>query len=76
MAVTRDDVLKIAALANLHFAEEEMDAFTHQFQLILEYIAKLSEVDVSGVNPPATSRWRKISTSTCFARMKFKVLFR
>ena len=51
MAVTRDDVLKIAALANLHFAEEEMDAFTHQFQGILEYIAKLSEVDVSGVEP-------------------------
>ena len=51
MAVTRDDVLKIAALANLHFAEEEMDAFTHQFQRILEYIAKLSEVDVSGVEP-------------------------
>ena len=51
MAVTCDDVLKIAALANLHFAEEEIDAFTHQFQRILEYIAQLSEVEVSGVEP-------------------------
>jgi aspartyl-tRNA(Asn)/glutamyl-tRNA(Gln) amidotransferase subunit C len=51
MAITRDDVLKIAALANLHFTEEEAAAFTEQFQRILHYVEKLSEVDVSGVEP-------------------------
>ena len=51
MAITREDVLKIAKLANLHFDESETDAFTRQFQRILDYIEKLSEVDVQGIEP-------------------------
>jgi len=51
MGITRDEVLKIAALANLHFTEDDAAAFTEQFQRILHYIEKLSEVDVSGVEP-------------------------
>jgi aspartyl-tRNA(Asn)/glutamyl-tRNA(Gln) amidotransferase subunit C len=51
MAITRDEVLKIAALANLHFTEDEAAAFTEQFQRILHYVEKLSEVDVGGVEP-------------------------
>ena len=51
MAVTRDEVLKIADLAKLHFSETEIDAFVSQFQSILEYIEQLEEVDIGGVEP-------------------------
>ena len=51
MAVTRDEVLKIADLAKLHFSETEIDAFVSQFQRILEYIEQLKEVDIEGVEP-------------------------
>jgi len=51
MAITRDEVLKIADLAKLQFSEAELEAFTVQFQRILEYVEKLKEVDVEGVEP-------------------------
>jgi len=51
MAVTKDDVLKIAALAKLHFDENETDAFAGQFRRILDYIDNLKGVDVAGVEP-------------------------
>ena len=51
MAITRAEVLKIAALAKLHFSEAELDSFTAQFQHILDYIEKLEEVDIDGVAP-------------------------
>ena len=43
--------MKIAELAKLHFNEDEIEAFTGQFQRILEYIEKLKEVSVDGVEP-------------------------
>jgi aspartyl-tRNA(Asn)/glutamyl-tRNA(Gln) amidotransferase subunit C len=49
MPVTLDDVLKIADLAHLHFDEAEAEAFTRQFQHILDYIEKLREVDTAGI---------------------------
>ena len=51
MAITRSEVLKIAELAKLHFSETELEAFTAQFQHILDYIEKLKEVNVEGVEP-------------------------
>jgi len=51
MAITREEVLKIADLAKLHFSEAEIDAFVSQFQRILEYIEQLKEVDIKGVEP-------------------------
>jgi aspartyl-tRNA(Asn)/glutamyl-tRNA(Gln) amidotransferase subunit C len=51
VAISRDEVLKIAELAKLHFSEEDLDEFTLQFQRILDYIEKLKEVDVQGVAP-------------------------
>lgn len=51
MAITRDEVLKIAELAKLHFSETELEAFTFQFQRILDYVEKLKEVDVEGIPP-------------------------
>jgi aspartyl-tRNA(Asn)/glutamyl-tRNA(Gln) amidotransferase subunit C len=51
VAITRAEVLKIAALAHLQFSEPELEDFTAQFQHILNYIEKLKEVEVDGVAP-------------------------
>lgn len=51
MAVTKEDVLKIAKLAHLKFEEKELDPFTEQFQRILAYVEKLNELDTSDVEP-------------------------
>ncbi len=51
MGVTRDEVLKIAALAKLHFSEAELEEFTSQFKRILDYVEKLKEVNVEGIPP-------------------------
>lgn len=51
MAITRAEVGKIAELAKLHFEESELETFTGQFQHILAYIEKLTEVNVEGVDP-------------------------
>ncbi len=51
MAITRDEVLKIAELAKLHFDETEIDAFVSRFQRILDYIEQLEEVNIDGVEP-------------------------
>ena len=51
MSITHEEVLKIADLARLHFDEEELDAFTVQFQGILDYIEQLKQVNVEGIEP-------------------------
>lgn len=51
MAISRDQVSKIAELAKLHFSEEQLDAFTAQFQHLLDYIEQLKQVDVEAVEP-------------------------
>ena len=51
MSVSRNDVMKIAELSRLYFSQQELDAFTSQFQRILDYIEKLKEADVEGVPP-------------------------
>lgn len=51
MTITHAEVLKIAELAKLHFSEPELEAFTAQFQRILDYVEKLKEVRIEGVEP-------------------------
>ncbi len=51
MAISRDEVRKIAALARLHFTEEELAQFTEQFQRILDYIEQLKGVGIEGIAP-------------------------
>lgn len=67
MAITRNEVLRIAELANLEFSEAELDAFMAQFQHILDYIEKLKEVDVDGVEPTS-----QVSLTEDFARFMFR----
>jgi len=51
VSITRADVLKIAELAKLHFSEEEINAFTPQFQGILDFVEQLKQLNVEGVEP-------------------------
>lgn len=51
MSITREDVQKIADLANLYFSEEEMDAFALQFQRIFDYVEQLKQVNVEDIEP-------------------------
>ena len=51
MAIGRDEVLHIAKLANLEFSEEEVDRFTRQLSSILDYVARLNELDTSAIEP-------------------------
>jgi aspartyl-tRNA(Asn)/glutamyl-tRNA(Gln) amidotransferase subunit C len=49
--LSRDDVLGLAKLAKLDLTEEEIAKFQTELSEILGYVEKLSEVDVSGLEP-------------------------
>ena len=49
MAITKDDVTKVAALARLAISDKEADLYTVQLARILSHINKLSELDTTGV---------------------------
>ncbi len=51
MALSREDVLKIAELSRLEFKEAELAKFQSQLNNILEYVDKLSEVNTDNVEP-------------------------
>jgi len=44
MSVTREEVLRIAQLAELDVAEDQLSALAEQMSRILEYVAQLSAV--------------------------------
>lgn len=49
--VTRQDVQKIANLARLEIHENELEKFTGQMNNILDFIAKLNELDTKNIEP-------------------------
>jgi aspartyl-tRNA(Asn)/glutamyl-tRNA(Gln) amidotransferase subunit C len=51
MKISREDVLKVAALANLELSDVEVDTFRGHLDDILTYVDKLNEVDTSGIEP-------------------------
>ena len=53
MAISREDVLHVAALARLSLTEEEVSRAADQLSGILEHVAALSELDLEGVEPTA-----------------------
>jgi aspartyl-tRNA(Asn)/glutamyl-tRNA(Gln) amidotransferase subunit C len=53
MAISREDVLKIAGLARLELTEDEVMRLVRDLGGILEHVAELSHVDTSGVGPTA-----------------------
>jgi aspartyl-tRNA(Asn)/glutamyl-tRNA(Gln) amidotransferase subunit C len=51
MAISKDDVVHVARLARLALTEEELDRFAGQLDAILEAVGKVSELDLTGVEP-------------------------
>ncbi len=51
MALDREEVHRIAALARLALTAEEEERLTHQLGDILQAFAKLGSLDVDGVEP-------------------------
>ena len=51
MAITREQVLHVAALAQLGLTEEEVARFEGQLSAILESVGKIAELDLDGVEP-------------------------
>ena len=47
--MTKDEVIKVAALARLELTEKEIEQMTRQLDTILSYVAKLDELDTTGV---------------------------
>jgi aspartyl-tRNA(Asn)/glutamyl-tRNA(Gln) amidotransferase subunit C len=62
MAITREDVLHVAGLARLEIPEGEVEAVREQLGAILEAVGKVSELDLSDVEPTShpldlVNRW-------------------
>ncbi len=51
MSLSLDEVRRIAVLARLKLSPEEERTFQGQLSAILDYVAQLEELDVSGVEP-------------------------
>ena len=51
MAISGEDVLHVADLARLGLSGEEIERFGEQLNAILEAVGKVSELDLSGVEP-------------------------
>ena len=51
MAISRDEVLHVARLARLALTDEEVERLGEQLGAILEAVGKVSELDLSGVQP-------------------------
>lgn len=53
MAISRNDVAKVASLARLELSDVELDDMTRDLQGIVGFISSLDELDTSGVEPLA-----------------------
>ncbi len=51
MSISREEVKHVAYLARLEFSEEELDIYANQLANILNYVAKLNELDTSKIEP-------------------------
>jgi len=51
MALNQKEVEHLALLARLGITEEEKEKFTHELSSILDYVAKLNEIDTKNIKP-------------------------
>ena len=51
MSLTKDQVKKVAKLANLPLTSEEEEKYSEQLSKILEYVDQLDKVDTKNVEP-------------------------
>ena len=54
MMLTREEVEHIASLARLRLTEDEKARYREQLSAILDYMAKLKELDTAHIEPTAT----------------------
>jgi aspartyl-tRNA(Asn)/glutamyl-tRNA(Gln) amidotransferase subunit C len=71
MSISREEVLHVAHLARLEFSDEEVERFTTQLADILNYVAKLNELDTSEVEPT----YHAIPLSNVFRKDEVKPSF-
>jgi aspartyl-tRNA(Asn)/glutamyl-tRNA(Gln) amidotransferase subunit C len=53
LAITREQVLHVAKLARLELSDEELERMREQLSAILDAVGKVSELDLSEVEPTA-----------------------
>jgi aspartyl-tRNA(Asn)/glutamyl-tRNA(Gln) amidotransferase subunit C len=53
MTISREDVLRVAELAHLELTPAEVELYRGQLDEILNYVGKLQELDLTGVEPMA-----------------------
>lgn len=51
MKLSREDILKLARLSRLQLSEGEIASYQNELSAILEYVAQLDAVDVTGLQP-------------------------
>lgn len=51
MKISREEVLRVAELAQLELSDVEVEKYQQQLDSILDYIAKLNVVDTSNIEP-------------------------
>jgi len=51
--IDQEEVRKVAKLSRLDLSEDEIGEFTSQLSAILEYVAKMNELDTTDVEPLA-----------------------
>jgi len=51
MAISKDEVAKVAKLSRLALSDTELATYTQQLGGILDYVEKLKSVDTSNVEP-------------------------
>jgi aspartyl-tRNA(Asn)/glutamyl-tRNA(Gln) amidotransferase subunit C len=61
MKITKEEVEKVAALARLELADQEVDQMTLQLDTILSYVAKLDELDTTGI--PVTTHTQDVTNA-------------
>lgn len=55
MPISREDVQKVAKLSRLALTEQELQTYTEQLGKIIQYVDKLSTLDISKVEPMITA---------------------
>ncbi|MDO5644042.1 MAG: Asp-tRNA(Asn)/Glu-tRNA(Gln) amidotransferase subunit GatC [Paracoccus sp. (in: a-proteobacteria)] len=51
MSITQDEARKVAHLARIAIAEEQLPALASELNAILHFMEQLNEVDVTGIEP-------------------------
>ncbi len=49
--LSRDDILKLAALSRLELTEDEVVEYSRELSAVLKYVEQLHTVDVAGLKP-------------------------